>query len=264
MIIAAPALLSTMQEFWFIRHGESATNAGLTSDSDQSTVLTELGHQQARHVAAAIPKTPNLFVVSPYLRTSLTAQPTLERFPAVDVTTWPIQEYSYLPHDQYRDTTTSERRRLSENYFRVGDPDLVLGEGGESFNMFIGRVRSTLESLSRSNHDFTVLFGHGWFMRACLWLMYMEAGNTDRKKFVLDQVKKHLGHSGFGLKLFGWLSRRKRVKTMHQFLVFSAAVETPNCSILKFSISEDDEIDLAGFRVDHLPPELRKTSLRNR
>lgn len=249
-----------MKEFWFIRHGESLTNAGMPSESDQTTGLTEKGSQQSGYVTNAIQQAPDLFVISPYLRTQLTAAPTLEKFPNVPVETWPIQEYTYLSHQQYAGTTNKERRNLSVSYFRKGDPDLVLGDGGESFSQFIGRVEDCIQRLKTTNHAKIILFGHGWFIRASLWVLLQNLSGKKRDNFY-EAIKTHINTTPWLL----WMFQHTKVKkSIRSFLLFSAGVETPNCSILKYQLNDSGELILSGFDVSHLPEEYRITTLRNR
>lgn len=252
-----------MSTFWFIRHGESESNAGLPSITDQSTPLTEKGFTQAELVASSIKKAPDRFVVSPYLRTQQTAAPTLEKHPNVPVETWLVQEYSYLSHQQYYNTTPDSRRKLSEKYFLTADPDLILGEGGESFNQFIDRVKSSLKRLKNATHYHTIIFGHGWFMRAILWVMYQEKESRQEKKRYISQLRSITVSSPWLIRLWVWMDNRKWIKKMFSFLIFSAAIQTPNCSILKFAVTQD-EVNLVGYDVSHLPNELRGTTLINR
>ena len=253
-----------MPEFLFIRHGESETNAGLPSVSDQSTKLTETGKRQAEYVAEYLQEPPDLFVLSPYDRTRLTATPSLEKFPRVPVETWQIQEYTYLSHDQYSGTTTRDRRRLSEDYFRIADPDLVLGEGAESFKQFIGRVDQCFNRLLTSEYQTVILFGHGWFTRASLWMLYNGKGSIPVQPEILEQARQIMPTSWLPLQIYRWLRKGRWPKEMHKFLIFSAGIQTPNCSILKFNHNGEDRIDLVDYEINHLPPDLRKTSLRNR
>ena len=98
-----------MTKFWFIRHGESESNAGLPSESDKGTPLTDKGTAQAKHIADAINHPPDLFVVSSYKRAIQTAEPTLAKFPETIVKTWPIHEFSYLSFNQYHKTDSRQR-----------------------------------------------------------------------------------------------------------------------------------------------------------
>lgn len=255
-----------MLDFWFIRHGESETNAGLRSKSDAITPLTNKGRQQAEYVADAIEAPPDLIVLSQYSRTEQTALPTINKFPSVPVETWPIHEFSYLSHEQYAGTDTRARRKLSENYFRVSNPEEVLGPGGESFNQFIGRVETAFQKLveKRETHEKILLFGHGWFIRASLWLMNLRIGNFDTDPVITEKIVEIMPTVKLPLRIDHWLRRRKKFKMMHSFLFFSGGIKTPNCSIVKFRVNSSGEINLLGYEIDHLPEDLQKTTIRNR
>jgi broad specificity phosphatase PhoE len=249
-----------MTEFWFIRHGESESNAGLPSESDQSTPLTERGFLQADLVARHLTTPPDLFVVSPYLRAIQTARPTIDNFPETPVQTWQIQEFSYLSHEQYNNTTSKQRGVLSRNYFKQADPDLVLGEGGESFHQFIERIESTLETLHDSSEKFIILFGHGWFMRATLWYLYK---NQSEKKQFKTTIQEKMPSLPWVFGMFS-LFERLNAKKIFAFLLFSASVQIPNGSILKFRTTDSKRIDLLDFDLSHLPEELKEITWINR
>lgn len=253
-----------MTEIWFIRHGESESNAGLPSSSDLSTPLTSKGVDQAHHVADYLKNPPDLFILSPYLRTQQTAAPALLKFPDTPIQIWPVQEYSYLSHHQYRNTTSKDRRGLSRSYFEEADPDKVLGEGGESFHQFIGRVNVVISSLQAAEEKKIIIFGHGWFLRAMLWQLYQAQPN---EKFRIDFIKKMnsiLPSSKFTLWLFRLLETKKWFKKMFSFLIFSAGIQTPNCAIYKFSVMGNSQLTLTGFDISHLPEHLIGTTLVNR
>jgi len=156
---------------WIVRHGQSESNAGLATQSAGSARLTERGHAQARHVAAAFPAAPDLVVVSPYERAVQTAAPTLACFPDAPTETWPVQEFTYLSATNRRGTDNDTRRPLVRAYWERADPVLVDGEGAESFAAFLERVRGLLDRLAGRDEAFIAVFGHGLFLRALLWLV---------------------------------------------------------------------------------------------
>lgn len=247
-----------MKTFWFIRHGESEGNAGLPSTSAGDIPLTEKGRDQAEYIAKYIDEKPELFVISPYLRASQTFEPTRNKFPAVPAEIWPIQEYTYLPPENYRNTTTDQRRGASSDYFKRGDPDYAIGEGGESFNHFRDRVQETIQKLKSGEETKTILFGHGWFMRCILWelLVNSEMRNKEKRSY-LTGLKAKLPTDPFPYwmtRIFG-LAAGKR--TMMKFLVFSAAFRIPNASILKFHISPDGKLALDEYIYSHIPADLQ-------
>lgn len=254
-----------MVEFWFIRHGESEGNAGLAAKSDAQTPLTEKGRQQAAFVPKQITTPPDLFVISPYVRTAQTASPTLDKFPSIPIETWPIHEYTYLSNEMYEGTTSSQRRKPSIDYFLKADPDLNLGHGAESFNQFIGRIGTSFQQISNSNHEFIILFGHGWFMRASLWYLFKNQKTNFEKATFLKQIQDiGMPNSKLFLNLTHKLEARIK-KEMVLFFLFSTAVQIPNTGILKFKLDKQSgKIELAGFTIDHLPKELQQTTLSNR
>ena len=252
-----------MTNFWFIRHGESESNAGIPVSNDATTPLTELGIQQANRVAAHLQEPPDRFVVSPFYRTQQTAAPTLLKFPDVPVETWPVHEFSYLSHEQSENTTLKDRRKLSTPYFLTGDPDLILGDGGESFNQFLARVDNSIARVQESQDKNIIIFGHGWFMRALLWKLYTGINTPLEKRALLQRMSPVIVPSRFTFWLYSQAAKYPGISQMMVFLLFSAVVRTPNCAILKFK-TESERVDFVGYDISHLPKSLRGTTMINR
>lgn len=80
----------------WIRHGESAANAGGASSDPALIALTERGKAQAQAIAQSFEAAPELIVMSPFIRAQDTAAPTLRKFPGVPVEVWPVEEFTYL------------------------------------------------------------------------------------------------------------------------------------------------------------------------
>ena len=151
----------------FIRHGESTGNAGEPSFDLSKLALTPVGHEQASQTAAAWKEVPTLIALSPYLRTHLTAQPTIDRFPQVPVEILPIEEFTYLEPSRWNGTSRTERLPHIEAYWQTADPAYRDGPGAESFDILLGRVELTLTSLQKLPTDALVYaFSHGQFMQA--------------------------------------------------------------------------------------------------
>lgn len=154
----------------FVRHGESAANAG-TATSDPALIpLTEHGLVQAQTVAESLDIAPDLIVMSPFERAQHTAIPTIQRFPGVPVEVWPVEEFTYLSPSRCLNTTAAERKPWVESYWISADPEYVDGIGTESFASLIQRARESLRRL----HGMTglvVVFGHGQFIQAVRWLI---------------------------------------------------------------------------------------------
>ena len=250
-----------MPSFWFIRHGESESNAGLASTSPQSIKITEKGFQQAECIANYIQNKPSLFIHSPYLRTKQTGQPLFEKFPNVPIEVWPIQEYTYLPEENYYQTTTMQRYPKAQEYFRKGDPDYIAGEGAESFNQFRSRIKTTFDKLRILDSKFTVIIGHGWFMRASLWQRLRRDGLTrEKRKEEFHFLKEKLMISTIPYKLYSLFGLRPPQKIMNNFLFFSSITKIPNGTIFKFEVDSSKEIHFIDATISHIPNELRGSS----
>jgi broad specificity phosphatase PhoE len=166
----------------FVRHGQSTGNAGIPCSDLALIELTAVGWQQAREVAASWTETPDLIVTSPYLRTQQTATPTIERFPAVPVEVWPIQEFTYLQPSRWNGTLSSERKPYLERYWSEADPEFCDGEGAESFATLLDRARATLHRLAAlPTESLVCVFSHGQFIQAVRSLI-VDSDLSDREK----------------------------------------------------------------------------------
>ncbi len=151
----------------FIRHGQSTGNAGIPCDDLALLELTQKGWLQAEEVAANWNQEPSLIVTSPYLRTEQTSRPTLRRFPNAPVEVWPIQEFTYLQPSRWNGTLSVDRMPFIERYWGAADPEFCDGEGAESFDRLLSRVRAALTRLEWLPASALVyLFSHGQFIQA--------------------------------------------------------------------------------------------------
>ena len=162
---------------WLVRHGESAANAGIATTDPATIPLTPAGRSQAEKLAATLEQ-PDLIVVSPYLRTRQTAEPTISRFPDVPVEVWPVQEFTYLSPERCIGTTAEQRRPMVEGYWHRCDPGHDDGAGAESFSAMLDRVKGLRERLAAHPADSIVVFTHGQIMQA-LRLLRAHAGAAD-------------------------------------------------------------------------------------
>src|SRR5437667_5839167 len=99
--------LPVQRSVWFIRHGESESNAGLPTHDPVFIDLTFTGHQQARKIANACKEVPSRVIVSHYQRTQQTALPTLEKF-TMEPEVWDVHEFTYLSKLHGQMTTRQE------------------------------------------------------------------------------------------------------------------------------------------------------------
>lgn len=208
-----------MTEVWYIRHGESESNAGLATTGTAQVALTELGHEQARKASAAFSKAPDLIVTSKYTRAIQTAQYTMERFPHVPVETWETHEFSYLT--RLGTSTIAERWPRARAYWERNDPAYVDGVDAESFENFIGRVQTMqAEIQKRSGLGFIAIFGHGFLMKALFWTHLI--GSYDVS-----------------------------TEYMQRYYAFNRTFEVRNGAIIKAEYRSDRTL-LSGLLTDHL------------
>ena len=153
----------------FIRHAESEANVGGVIAHPANYALTEAGRQQARTLAAATVARPAAIVYSPFLRARQTAAPMIKRFPGVESLMLPIQEFTYLRPDAWKDSTAKQRRPAVDEYWKKADPRFCDGEGAETFGNFLGRVEATLAWLNARNAAPVFLIGPELFIRAVMW-----------------------------------------------------------------------------------------------
>lgn len=151
---------------WLIRHGESASNAGLPAKGNSDVPLTEKGEAQFREIAAQLPQRPDMLIVSPFLRSRASAAYIEERWPDLRLEIWPIQELTYLSPARCLNTTNQTRQPLVATYWQHCDPDYVDGADAESFTAFMARLRDFHARLLALDVGFTVAVGHGQFFVA--------------------------------------------------------------------------------------------------
>lgn len=210
-----------MPVVWFIRHGESESNANLKTTHPAQSALTPQGHEESLKVPLAITQQPDLLVVSPYLRAQQTAVPTQEKFPDASVETWSVEEFTYLDPIEYKDTTGADRWPAAKAYWEDNDPQLKHGGKGESFAELMERVQLLQTRLAQHPSDFIVVFSHGLFLRALLHTQIV--GQYDATPEMMERYRH-----------FIW------------------GVHMPNCAILKTTIDANGRFTFSGYDTAHL------------
>jgi broad specificity phosphatase PhoE len=158
-----------MRTIWLIRHGESESNAGQVTASPVCIPLSERGRREAADIAMRFPRAPDLLVVSGYIRTRLTAEPLLARFPHTEVAERPIHEFTFLAPSRYAGTTIHQRREPVREYWERCAPDFCDGEGAETFDDFMRRIRAFLGQLRLESKPFTAIYAHAYIIKAFIW-----------------------------------------------------------------------------------------------
>ncbi len=214
-----------MAKFWFIRHGESISNANLPTTHPAASELTPRGELEAEYIALAFSEAPDLIVVSPYARAKQTAVPTTNRFPHVPVEEWPVYEFTYLHPERYNGTTGSERGPHARGYWDRCDPYEQEMAGGESFADLWQRIIALRERLRGHDVGFTAVFSHGLFLRALLYLLL-----TGQEEVTPDLM---------------WRYKR-----------FIEGIWLPNGAIWEVNVADNGRITFTGFISDHMPVNL--------
>jgi 2,3-bisphosphoglycerate-dependent phosphoglycerate mutase len=196
----------TKKNITLIRHAESQANAGSITLTPKSIELTERGHQQAQSLAASLKITPALIVVSPYVRTQQTAQPTIEKFPEALVEQWPVQEFTYLSPVRCRNTSMEQRTPWAAEYWEKADPHYRDGDGAESFAEFLGRIQDFTARLSSKTESPMLVFTHQIFIAGCLWLRSHAnaepiGGMREFRAYLLENVIPNVGMVRWQLQL---------------------------------------------------------------
>jgi broad specificity phosphatase PhoE len=153
---------------WLVRHGQSASNAGLPAVGAGNVPLTELGHQQARALATRVERQPDLVIASPFIRSQATAAPIRERWPMARCEIWPIHELTYLSPARCVGTTKETRQPWVDAYWQACDPDYLDGTDAESFRSFMGRLNAFHQRLLALEGGLVIAVGHGQFFSAYL------------------------------------------------------------------------------------------------
>jgi broad specificity phosphatase PhoE len=208
----------------FIRHGESESNAGLRTEHPGTSRLTEKGHRQAELTARSFATAPDLIVTSPYLRTRLTAEPLVQRFPQVPCAEWPVQEFTYLHPVNWKGTTWQERQPAAQAYWERLDPHYRDGEGAESWLDLIARIDQIRELILAQKVERLVIFSHGLFTRSFWWRMALPLLTPN-------------------------------IEAMRHYAHFIRGISFPNCGLLKFRFEQDDTW-INGLSSAHLPEAL--------
>lgn len=210
---------------WIIRHAQSQSNAGLATRGPHDNALSELGYLQAKCIPQALSRSPDKIVISPYLRTQLTAQPLSEQYPDVPVEVWQIQEFTYLSLPLDQPTTPLARRSLTQAYWERCDPNYLDGDNAESLVQLMARVRAALNQFQQQT-GFAIVFTHGFFIKAMLWQI-LAAPRT------IDAI------------------------SMNRLYKFSQGFRVPNASILKMEFGSGGIPYWSSFITDHLPSKLQ-------
>lgn len=202
---------------YLVRHAQSEANAGAASKIVSQIAITNIGVKQSKYVPDQF-QSCDLIIYSKYKRTLLTALPFIKKFSSARIELWDIEEFTYLDQERCGLSTAAQRKPMVEEYWNRQDPDWIDGPGAESFNGFINRINTFLANLKNSDEQEIVVFGHGLFIKAVIWIL-TEGGD------------------------------------MTNFRQWSSKFDIPNCSITELELV-DDEFRYKGTSINHLTSSL--------
>jgi broad specificity phosphatase PhoE len=169
----------TMKTINFVRHGESVANAGGVTMPHDTIPLSDLGHLQARELAALLDVEPSTVLVSSMTRTHQTAAPFCERFSISPQACSSLDEFSVIDPALIDGLDGPQRKPFVQDYWGNPDPHRRLGVNADTFAEFEARV-SAFIALMDDLPDATVIFGHGIWFGLLLWrLLGYSADDAD-------------------------------------------------------------------------------------
>lgn len=160
---------------YFIRHGESVSNAGGMTMEHGSIPLSDKGKRQAQIVSETLNIKPFRVLVSEFIRTQQTAQPFCEKHQISFQVNPLLNEIHAISHELIDGMTGEQRRPIAQAYWEAGDVNKRMGIHADTFNEFCQRVDRFIEELPFLS-DSTVIFGHGIWFGLFVWrIMGFEA-----------------------------------------------------------------------------------------
>jgi len=175
-----------MNNIWLIRHGESHSNIGKKTMHPAMSSLTVTGSLQSENIADYIDIQPDIIIHSPYIRTLQSAQPTINKFPGATVDEWPVQEFIYLPHEKYLNSTQSDREPAVDEYWKQCDSWQKNSDEAESFIEFFDRMDIIFQQLKHINGH-AIVFTHGHVIRAMIWKII--TGSLQKDKIGMEKYR---------------------------------------------------------------------------
>ena len=145
-----------------VRHGETAWNAEGRVQGQLDVPLSEVGHAQARAVAAALAgERFDAIYSSDLTRVRQTAAPTAERLGAPVALDAALRERHYGMFERHTYVEVRERYPAEYARFRDKDPDFDFGSG-ESLKAFAARALACVAALVERHAGRSILvFTHG-------------------------------------------------------------------------------------------------------
>ena len=153
------------KKIFLIRHAESESNAGGVFEHKNIIKITETGKKQAQDLAEILDK-PDRIIVSKYIRTVETAEPTIKKYPDSKVHLWlDTHEFEYVDTIRYRNISSEQRDLNAREYWERADPYYKDAETVENFVEMVERANRVILKLKKIPDGVNYVFSHGLFMR---------------------------------------------------------------------------------------------------
>lgn len=179
---------------YLIRHAQSVGNANGRTRSHASIELTDEGKQQAQALTLTLPHADRI-LISPFLRTLQTAEPTLLR-DQIKPEVMNIEEFSYLSDTKFQNTTLDERMPYVKRYWSDAEIDYLDADDAESFRTFYARVQDFIIFLDKAKSNYTqknmLVFTHGQFLTLFKLIAYDQRALS--KELMQDFRQRMLEH----------------------------------------------------------------------
>ena len=157
------------RSIFFVRHGQSSSNAGALSVPHAEVPLTPLGHAQSAAVATLLPPAPRLILTSPYVRAQQTAVPYCTRCGLQAHPADLLHEFDAFAFHLIAGMTGEQRRPVTAEFWGKADPLLRTGSDKENFTEFAARVQAFEHIVLPVLPPETVIFGHGTWIALLVW-----------------------------------------------------------------------------------------------
>lgn len=171
-----------MKNIYFVRHGESRSNASGILEGDDSP-LTEKGIEQAKTIARRVMEIETDALIS---STMLRARQTSDEISKLK--NLPV-ELSDLLVERKKPDCFYGMDRKSERYLKLSEAhernilESDLASGGETFEDIMSRADKALEMLKRHKGDNIIAVTHGAFLRAVILRMIWKDMATNEGLF---------------------------------------------------------------------------------
>lgn len=192
-----------------LRHGQTPSNvAGLLDTLAPGPGLTPLGHRQAAAVPTALQERPiDALVVSPLLRTHLTAAPMVTTFGKEPVVMEGVREVEAGALEMGADPT--QHRTYVDTVFAWsrGQVDLCM-PGGSDGRAFFDRFDDAVGRIAEQGWEDVVVVSHGAAIRswACARVTGVDVASVARTPLANTGMVEIEGDPDSGWRLLGWSS----------------------------------------------------------